>query len=321
MAVDLLPDAPDPANDTPQAFSQKAAAMVLAQKAMIPQFNQDLAAFNASMAGGAITLPYVYDGVSVDSKPGAGKLRFDSSNSGTLTRIWIDLIGADGADYTSMLDRFDASTSTVKGQLKLVKQNDPTKYWILDVIARTTGAGYRKLTVTNTGGSNSAPFAANDSLLLKFSRTGDKGTVTSIPTLRLRDVKAAGVSAGATSAGVSTRTLNTVLKNSISGASLSGNTITLPSGTYRVRGSAPCTGVGHKASLLQVSTGMTVIEGTSEGAAGTRSILEGEFTAAGAYTYTVQHYAAAAGGTWGSQAGQSGGTEIYTEIVIERIDP
>ena len=42
MAIDLLPDAPDPANDTPQAFSQKAAAMVLAQKAMVPQINAEI---------------------------------------------------------------------------------------------------------------------------------------------------------------------------------------------------------------------------------------------------------------------------------------
>jgi len=37
--IDTLPAAPDPAADTPQEFSQKAAAMVLAQKSMIPQLN------------------------------------------------------------------------------------------------------------------------------------------------------------------------------------------------------------------------------------------------------------------------------------------
>lgn len=37
--IDELPAAPDPATDTPALFSQKAAAMVLAQKGMIPQMN------------------------------------------------------------------------------------------------------------------------------------------------------------------------------------------------------------------------------------------------------------------------------------------
>jgi hypothetical protein len=37
--IDELPTAPDPATDTPALFSQKAAAMVLAQKGMIPQMN------------------------------------------------------------------------------------------------------------------------------------------------------------------------------------------------------------------------------------------------------------------------------------------
>jgi len=37
--MDELPAAPDPATDTPALFSQKAAAMVLAQKGMIPQMN------------------------------------------------------------------------------------------------------------------------------------------------------------------------------------------------------------------------------------------------------------------------------------------
>jgi hypothetical protein len=37
--IDELPASPDPATDTPALFSQKAAAMVLAQKGMIPQMN------------------------------------------------------------------------------------------------------------------------------------------------------------------------------------------------------------------------------------------------------------------------------------------
>jgi hypothetical protein len=45
--IDELPAAPDPATDTPALFSQKAAAMVLAQKSMIPQMNAFGAQANA----------------------------------------------------------------------------------------------------------------------------------------------------------------------------------------------------------------------------------------------------------------------------------
>lgn len=45
--IDELPAAPDPATDTPALFSQKAAAMVLAQKGMIPQMNAFGAQANA----------------------------------------------------------------------------------------------------------------------------------------------------------------------------------------------------------------------------------------------------------------------------------
>lgn len=51
MPIDIviteLPAAPDPAADTPQAFSEKAAAMVLAQKNMPPQLNTFASQANA----------------------------------------------------------------------------------------------------------------------------------------------------------------------------------------------------------------------------------------------------------------------------------
>lgn len=51
MPIDIviteLPAAPDPAADTPQAFSEKAAAMVLAQKNMPPQLNAFASQANA----------------------------------------------------------------------------------------------------------------------------------------------------------------------------------------------------------------------------------------------------------------------------------
>jgi hypothetical protein len=136
-----------------------------------------VAGLNTLAAGSAYAIPYTVDlSSTVDADPTSGKLRFNAVNQNAATMLFADLVGADTVDYTTILDQFDASTSIVKGQIRIVKQGDPTKFLAFDVTARTTAAGYRKLTVANTGSSSSNPFAANDSVVVKFTRTGDVGS-------------------------------------------------------------------------------------------------------------------------------------------------
>lgn len=174
--IDLLPAVPDPATDLPADFSKKAAAMVLAQKAMVPQLNSMIAGANTLAAGGAYAIPYFVDLTSTaDADPTAGLLRFNAVAQNTATMLYADLVGSDGVDYTTILDQFDASTSAVKGQLRIVKQGDPTKFLMFNVMGRTTVAGYRKLVLVPTGGTSASPFGQGDPVLLKFQRTGDIG--------------------------------------------------------------------------------------------------------------------------------------------------
>ena len=172
--IDELPEVPDPASDTPQAFSQKAAAMVLAQKAMVPQINRALADMNALQAGGAYALPYIFDTPTTDADPGAGKLRLSSAAQNTATVMRLDLT-AGGQDYTALIDTMDASSSPVKGSIRLVKQGDLSKWMTFDVTARAAPTGYRNLAVVCTDSSSASPFAKDDLLLLFFQRSGDKG--------------------------------------------------------------------------------------------------------------------------------------------------
>src|SRR5207248_7415655 len=86
-----------------------------------------------------------------------------------------DLLDSAGSLWTSVLDTLDASTSPVKGQVRLSNVNDATKWLTFDLTSRTTHAGYREFALTNTGASSANPFADGDPILLEFTRTGDLG--------------------------------------------------------------------------------------------------------------------------------------------------
>jgi hypothetical protein len=174
--IDDLPVAPDPAVDAPSVFNAKAAAFVLAQKAMVPQINSAIANFNAAAAGSAYAIPYTIDlSSTADADPGSGKLRFDSATQNAATTLRLDPLGAGNVDYTAMIDTFDASTSTVKGSIRIVKQGDASKFLMFNVTARTAPSGYRDISVTPVASSAANPFLNGDSVLLFFQRTGDKG--------------------------------------------------------------------------------------------------------------------------------------------------
>lgn len=181
MPIDELPAAPDPATDTPQAFNEKAAAMVLAQRKLPGQINatvtemKDIVSQAAVIAaGGAFAIPYFFDATTTDADPGAGKLRLSSATQNAATVMRLDLASA-GQDYTTLIDTFDDSSSAVKGSIRLVKQGDLTKWMTFNLTALATPSGYRNLTVVCTDSSTTSPFANGDALMLSFQRTGDKG--------------------------------------------------------------------------------------------------------------------------------------------------
>lgn len=139
-------------------------------------FNAALASVNAIAAGGAYALPYTFDSATADTDPGAGKLRLSSATQNASTTMRLDVL-ANGQDVSSILDAFDASSSTVKGSIRLVKLGDATKWLTFDVTARAAPTGYRNITVANTGGSSASPFVAGDPVMLLFQRNGDKGDI------------------------------------------------------------------------------------------------------------------------------------------------
>lgn len=144
------------------------------------QVNALTAALNALAAGTAYAIPYTFSTTTTDADPGAGFLRLSSATQNTSTVIRIDPIGADTIDWSGVIDTFDASTSTSKGQLRIVKLGDPTKWIAGTLTARAAPTGYRNLTIAVTASSSANPFGNNESVILLFTRTGDIGSAGSV---------------------------------------------------------------------------------------------------------------------------------------------
>lgn len=155
-------------------FDNNMGNLIQTLPAFAQQVNDTAGQINSAVAGGAYALPYVFDSGTADADPGPGRLRLSSATQNAATALRLDVL-AGGQDVSSILDQFDASTSDVKGSIRLVKVGDPSKWLTFNVMARTAPSGYRNLTVVNTGGSSASPFANGDGLLVFFQRNGDIG--------------------------------------------------------------------------------------------------------------------------------------------------
>jgi hypothetical protein len=323
----LTPPPAAPQRGDSTTFSSRVDAFITWLITFVSQMLALVSSLNALAAGGAYAIPYIVDlSSTADGDPTAGLLRFNSATQNAATTIYLDLLGSDSIDYTSIIDTFDASTNPVKGSIRLVKMGDPTKFLTFSVTARTTATGYRKLTLANTGGSSVSPFAAGDGVVLQFQRAGDKGdpgTLTQV--LWVRDEKPAGTQGGSAGAGQTVqRTLNTVKRNTMTGASLASNQVTLPAGTYRIGFSVPGYNVGnHQAWVYNVTDGTVLVTGTSEycGSASTRSgAINCEVVLAASKVVEVRHYTYAQNLSGGQgMSGGSGQTEVYTDLLIEKV--
>lgn len=137
------------------------------------------ASMNAVAAGGAMSIPYTFSTTTTDADPGAGILRLDNATQASATTIRADLAGSDATDYTGVLDTFNDSSSTITGQIRIVKATDITKWLMFNVTAVASPAGYRNITVANVDSSGADPFTDADALILFFTRTGDVGSAGS----------------------------------------------------------------------------------------------------------------------------------------------
>ena len=140
----------------------------------------------------------------------------------------------------------------------------------------------------------------------------------------VQDQKASGTNGGSSVAGVQQRALNTVVANTIAGASLSANQVTLPAGTYRVRGYAlNAAGVTSQTWLKNVTDNAIVALGNSSGGYNVTvfpamaSEFSGRIVLTSAKVFDIQHYSSAAVATVGlGRASGSGNAELFASLEI-----
>lgn len=134
-----------------------------------------LAGQYANAAGGSIpSVRLTWDIATADADPGNGKVRLNNATATAATALYVDNLDANGAAITTVLDRWTASTNTVKGTLRIAHRTDATKWLEYQVTGTVVdGTGYRKFSVT--GGTGPGGFAAGDPVAVGFSRAGDAG--------------------------------------------------------------------------------------------------------------------------------------------------
>lgn len=130
--------------------------------------------------GGAITFDYLFNTATSNADPGSGKLALNNATESGATAIYINTTTHDGNAVSAVLATLADSSSTIKGQFRLINKADVTKFLIFNITALISHIGYDEFTIANTASSAASPFANNDELLLMFSRVGDAGTGSGI---------------------------------------------------------------------------------------------------------------------------------------------
>jgi len=134
--------------------------------------------------------------------------------------------------------------------------------------------------------------------------------------------------AGGTSiSGVNTRDLNTIQYNSIIGASLASKRVTLPAGTYHMKGWATCyVGETHKTYIYDITNSRRVIAGESayslsSGTEVGHSHVNGVISTTGTTVFELRQYILrGAANVLGTQSNDNAaGPEVFAELEITRI--
>lgn len=180
MAFSPPPTAPQRGDRT--TFSGRVDAFLLWLVALIPQLNAFLSSLTTLAAGGANTFAYALDLSTTAGDPGAGRIRFNSTDQSHSDIIRVNTVAAGPGDTSGFFAAMQTGTSNIKGSLRLQRLLDPSAYVLYDVTSATAATGYFNLAVIGRASSNTNPFAANDTLIAYFTAKGDRGDSGSLPT-------------------------------------------------------------------------------------------------------------------------------------------
>lgn len=317
---------PDPPTTPPipqrgdrATFSERVDAFLTWVAAIIPWLQGYLSDFMSKLtalaSGGAYAIPYRFSYLSTGLGSG-GEVQYPSSGSS----LYVDTTDVNGVSVGELLASMAANaSSTIKGQIRLVQVNEPTKYMVFNVTSYEAVAGYATFTVTRIDGGPANTFAEGSQIVLTFQKSGDKGDAGTVPYMRVTDTKAQQLSGGDAVSGSQTRSLNTIDYNDIPGATLGNSRVSLPAGTYEFDIRVPGTSVDHVARLRNFTDSVDVFQGSPVLGAG-NSWIRGRLTITSQKQFAVLHTfsQAAANGLGRSTAG-GGGLSVYTDVVIRKV--
>jgi len=158
------------------AASATASAGSAAASAGAAATSQTNAATSATAAANSVgALPFAFSTTTTDADPGSGVFRLNHATIASSTAAYVDNVDADGATVTSILDSWDDSTSTIRGELTIrAKANAGVRHVFRIAGSVVDGTGYRKFTLEYVGGNGSLTNAMPCWLI--FDPKGDKGT-------------------------------------------------------------------------------------------------------------------------------------------------
>ena len=137
--------------------------------------NASNSATTAAAEAASYAPKYTFSTTTSMADPGAGKLRYNNGTVASCSAIAIDDTTADAGNpnIEDWIKSWDDSTSTIKGQLRLVEPGTPANYASFNITGLTDSTGFVQLAVTHV--DSNGTFGDGDSIRVTFVRTGDIG--------------------------------------------------------------------------------------------------------------------------------------------------
>lgn len=128
---------------------------------------------HAALPGRAAGLSFVWSTDTNNSDPTTGMVKINHATIASATALYISETSRDGVAISSILARWGASTSTVKGTLIIAEPSAPANFMAFEITSvRTDNGTWDTFTIQN--GTGTAP-AAGAIVHIFFAPTGDKG--------------------------------------------------------------------------------------------------------------------------------------------------
>lgn len=167
------------ATSTAQAVIATAQAVIATTGASTATAQAVIATTQAGIATAAAAYQYSYSTNTASSDPTSGFLKFNNATLASATVLNISETTALSQAIAAVLVTWDDSTSTIKGQLKMVNRADATIFALFNITGSITDNGtWDAFTVAYVAGNGS--FANSDSVSIQFMRTGDQGSAGSV---------------------------------------------------------------------------------------------------------------------------------------------